>query len=125
MTSLWLLMVITVAPILFVVAFELDDRQNNERRMLMIGLSFLGFIALIAFSCMASTTMPVIFHSLNISVKEGVTQTFEWFGLILGFLFIPIFVSTPPIEQNDTTKFVAMAILLGVAVIGSTIVALL
>lgn len=121
---LWLSTAITIIFISFAIAFEVANHRKNNHQLLIISLSFIAFVAIVGLGCFAAAT-PHLSQTLGLTTKADVARLLEWISLCLGVLSIPIFVSTPSIEQNNNNKFIAVAILLGVGVIGELIVTLL
>lgn len=121
---IWLSTIIAIIFIIFAVAFEVAEHRHNDHQTLMIGLGFISFVAMVGLSCFVAA-MPQVLHTLGVTGKAGVTRLFEWLILSLGILFIPIFVNTPSIGQNNNGKFIAIASLLGVGLIGGAVVTLL
>lgn len=114
----------TVILISFAIAFEIANHRKNNHQLLIISFSFIIFVAIAGLGCFVAAT-PHLLQALGQTTKAGVIRLLEWVSLCLGVLSIPIFVSTPSIEQNNNNKFIAVAILLGVGVIGELIVTLL
>lgn len=124
MMPIWLSATLAIIFIIFAGAFEVAEHRHNDHQALLIGLGFIGFVAMVGLSCFVAA-MPQVLHAFGVTGKAGVTRLFEWLILSLGILSIPIFVSTPSIGQNDNGKFIAIASLLGVGLIGGAVVALL
>lgn len=124
MIPIWLSTTIAIIFIIFAIAFEVAEHRHNDHQTLLIGLGFIGFVAIVGLGCFVAA-MPQILHTFGVTGKAGITRLFEWLILSLGILSIPIFVNTPSIDQNDNGKFIAIVSLLGVGLIGGTVVALL
>lgn len=124
MMPFWMSTAITLIMLLLSIGFALADHRKNDRLKLVMMISFVIFVTIVGLGCFIAS-VPVIFHALNIPVKEGVTKIFSYLIMILGVISLPIFVSSPNIGQNNNGKFGAMWILIGVGVIGGCVAALL